>query len=62
MKKYLKKEYIIAHLLKIGNISSWEAFNKYHHTRLAAVIHKLRHAGAAIKTVPGKKAWWPKIR
>jgi hypothetical protein len=51
MKKYLKKEYIIAHLLKIGHISSWEAFNKYQHTRLSAMIYDLRQAGAAIKTV-----------
>jgi hypothetical protein len=51
MNKFLKKEYIIAHLLKAGHITSWQAIEKYQHTRLSAVIYDLRHAGAAIKTI-----------
>lgn len=51
MSKFRKKEYIIAHLLVVGHISSFEAISKYRHTRLSTVIHELRHAGAAIRTV-----------
>ena len=51
MKKFKKKEYIICHLLTVGHISSFEAISKYRHTRLSTVIHELRTAGAAIRTV-----------
>ena len=51
MKKFLKKEYVISHLLLVGHISSFEAITKYRHTRLSTVIYELRNAGAAIRTV-----------
>ncbi|MFC3679095.1 winged helix domain-containing protein [Bacterioplanoides pacificum] len=51
MKSFSKKEYVIAHLLAAGHISSWQAINNYQHARLSTVIHELRNAGAAIKTV-----------
>lgn len=50
MKTFSKKEYVIAHLLAAGHISSWQAINIYQHTRLSTVIHELRTAGAAIRT------------
>jgi hypothetical protein len=33
---------VLKHLEKYGKITSWEAFTKYHCTRLSAVIFQLR--------------------
>lgn len=38
------------HLLKYRKITSWEAIQKYQHTRLADAIFKLRNHGWPIKT------------
>lgn len=54
MKKQPKKNYVIAHLLVRGNISSWEAITAFRHTRLAHVIHELREDGARIETLDEK--------
>ena|SRR5690606_29460910 len=54
MKKQPKKNYVIAHLLVRGNISSWEAITAFRHTRLAQVIHELREDGAKIETLDEK--------
>lgn len=37
-----QEKIILGHLQRHGTITSMEAFEKYHITRLAAVIHRLR--------------------
>lgn len=37
-----KIEMVLKHLIKRGNITSWEAITKYKATRLSAIIHNLR--------------------
>lgn len=41
---------VLEHLRLYGSITSMEAFSKYHITRLAAVIYRLRAAGYNIVT------------
>ena len=57
-----QKQQVIAHLKKHGSITSWEAIQKYHITRLAAIIFDLREEGNKIftrnETGNGKK--WAK--
>lgn len=47
-----QKEIVRAHLERYGKISSWEAIQNYHITRLAAVISLLRDDGCDILSVP----------
>lgn len=41
---------ILKHLLEYGYITSWDAIERYHITRLSAVIKILRDAGFDIAT------------
>lgn len=54
-----QREIIRQHLHTYRTITSWEAIQKYHITRLAAVISLLRDDGHVIDSVPqyvnGKK-------
>jgi len=45
-----KSALVREHLLKNGNITSWEAIQQYGETRLASVIFNLRKAGYNIRT------------
>ncbi|WP_276679587.1 helix-turn-helix domain-containing protein [Thalassolituus oleivorans] len=56
MAKYTKKELIIAHLIIVGHISSWQAFLAFRHTRLSALIYDLRQAGVSIRTAEERHA------
>ena len=47
-----QKEIVLKHLKTYGNISSWEAIQNYHITRLAAVISLLRADGHDIDSIP----------
>ncbi|MBE0483353.1 MAG: hypothetical protein IBX52_07610 [Bacterioplanes sp.] len=51
MSKQPKQNYVIAHLLVRGSITSWEAITAFRHTRLAHIIYELRNGGANIKTI-----------
>ncbi|ABQ13598.1 helix-turn-helix domain-containing protein [Dichelobacter nodosus] len=46
-----QKRLIAAHLKKHGSISSWEAIELYHCTRLGAYIYELRESGWDISTL-----------
>lgn len=50
MSKQSKKAQILNHLKTYGSITSWEAIEKYHATRLAAIIKELRNEGYNIVT------------
>lgn len=41
---------VLKHLEKVGKISTWEAIEKFHCTRLSAVIFELRKKGHNITT------------
>lgn len=41
---------VLNHLKNVGSITSWEAFKRYHITRLSAVIYALKDAGYPIGT------------
>ena len=43
---------IKSHLLTKGNITSWEAIQKYNATRLSAIIFNLKRNGMDITTTP----------
>lgn len=47
-----QKEIIRQHLLKYGTITSWEAIQEYHITRLAVCIKLLRDDGYVIDSIP----------
>lgn len=57
-----QKQQVLAHLKKHGSITPWEAIQKYHITRLAAVVFTLRDEGnkifAKIEKKDGKR--WAK--
>lgn len=42
---------VLAHLQKIGTITSWEAIEKFGATRLSDIIYELRKAGYKIESV-----------
>lgn len=51
-----------AHLINKKSITSWDAINKYHATRLSAIIFNLRYSGMDIVSVwecdeKTKKRW-----
>lgn len=54
-----QKQQVLAHLKKHGSITSWDAIQKYHITRLAAIIFLLRDEGnkifAQIEKKDGKR-------
>lgn len=50
--KKSQKALIAAHLRAHGRISSWEAIELYHITRLGAFVHLLRKEGWQILTLP----------
>ena len=50
-----QKQQVLAHLKKHGSITSWDAIQKYHITRLAAIIFILREDGNKIFTSNQKK-------
>lgn len=43
---------VLAYIQQCGSISSFEAFEKFHITRLSSIIHRLRKLGYNIITVP----------
>lgn len=43
---------VLNYLIECGSISSFEAFEKFHITRLASIIHRLRKRGYEIETTP----------
>lgn len=46
-----QKSKVFEHMLKYGHISTWTAYERYHITRLSALIWLLRHKdGVAIET------------
>ena len=47
-----KMKAIKSHLLTKGNITSWEAIQKYNATRLSAIIFNLKRNGMDITTTP----------
>ena len=47
-----QKGIVLNHLREHKTITSWEAIQKYHITRLAAVISLLRADGNDIETIP----------
>jgi predicted nuclease with TOPRIM domain len=47
-----KTQAVKNHLLNKGNITSWEAIQKYNVTRLSAVIFELKRKGMDITTTP----------
>lgn len=49
-----QKEIIREHLLKHGKITSWEAIEKYHITRLAHYIYLLKKDGMDISSTMKK--------
>lgn len=50
-----QEDIIYKHLYEWGAITPFEAFEKYHITRLAAVIHRLRSKGHEIVTITHTK-------
>ena len=44
-----KKELALKEIIKNGYITSWDAFEKHHNTRLSASIFSLRNEGYDIK-------------
>lgn len=46
-----KHQLVKDHLLEHGNITSWEAIQKYGATRLSAIIFNLRKKGYDIRTI-----------
>ena len=43
---------VLNYMKEAGSISSFEAFEKFHITRLSSIIHRLRKMGYSIITVP----------
>jgi hypothetical protein len=61
MEKKSQYQQVIEHLCKYGTISSWEAIQKYHITRLSQYILMLRKEGVLIndnKQYPKDKNWY----
>ena len=52
MAKKSKKDLVLIHLQMHGNITSWEAIEKFRATRLSAIIHTLRDEGHNITSTP----------
>ena len=55
-----QKQKIFDHLKIFGSISTWQAIQEYHVTRLGAHIHQLKQEGHAItptRETDGKN-WW----
>lgn len=51
MKKTItKKEKVKKHLIKKGNITSWDAILLYSATRLSSIIFRLKEEGMKIET------------
>ena len=53
-KKITKKQMVLDHLKKHGNITSLEAIDNYGATRLSAIIFNLRREGYSIETMSVK--------
>jgi hypothetical protein len=50
MTKQTKVEQVRQHLIKKRSITSWDAITKYHATRLADIIFRLKQKGWIIRT------------
>lgn len=48
IKGMTQREVILAHFIRFGSITSWEAFSEYHITRLSSIIYYLRKQGHII--------------
>jgi hypothetical protein len=46
-----KIQRILCHLLSGKSLTSWQCFEMFKHTRLAAAVHDLRGRGYPIKTI-----------
>ena len=51
MAKVNKTQLVLKHLKEKGNITSWEAIQKYGATRLSAIIFNLKDKGYEINTL-----------
>ena len=51
MAKVNKTQLVLKHLKEKGNITSWEAIQKYGATRLSAIIFNLKDKGYDINTL-----------
>ncbi len=57
-----QKKQVLEHLKDRKSITSWEAIERYHATRLSAIIYDLKDDGHTIvstRETDGKK-WWAK--
>lgn len=43
-------EIVLKHLLRKGSITSWDAIQKHHITRLSAIIYRLKDLGHNIES------------
>jgi hypothetical protein len=50
-----QKQIILTHLKNRGSITSWDAIVRYHVTRLADVVYKLKALGHDIRTIMVEK-------
>ena len=50
MTKQTKAERVRQHLIKKRSITSWDAITKYHATRLADMVYRLKQKGWIITT------------
>jgi hypothetical protein len=60
MTKQTKVEKVRQHLIKKRSITSWDAITKYHATRLADIIFRLKQKGWIIRTTTerqGNMTW-----
>jgi len=50
-KKLNKSKAILKHLIKYGQINTWQAITKYKATRLSSIIYNLRNEGYDIESI-----------
>lgn len=53
--KKSKSQAVKNHLIKKGQLTSWEAIEKYKVTRLAAIVFNLKKSGMSIQSVSIRK-------
>jgi len=46
-----KHQMVLAHLMRHGSITTWDAITQYKATRLSAIIHNLKGKGYNIESV-----------
>jgi hypothetical protein len=55
MTKQTKVEQVRQHLIKKRSITSWDAITKYHATRLADIVFRLKQKGWIITTTTERR-------